>query len=116
MIGMKDQFNIHDLKAHPLGDQVQYVSDEMGFILYDRNEEAPTRASVDTFGPYFIEQYALLLRPRLIVTPRHTLASSNRIATTPALDIKRAVPRPLLCLQLLSHDFSFLRVHASGTC
>ena len=109
MIGMKDQFNIHDLKAHPLGDQVQYVSDEMGFILYDRNEEAPTRASVDTFGPYFIEQYALLLRPRLSVKKkkkRHAKwPSSNRIATIsrrPALDIKRAVPRPVLCLAALS--------------
>lgn len=113
MIGMKDQFNIHDLKAHPLGDQVQYVSDEMGFILYDRNEEAPTRASVDTFGPYFIEQYALLLRPILICEKgkgkekeRHAKwPSSNRIATIsrrPALDIKRAVPRPVLCLAALS--------------
>ena len=37
MIGMKDQFNKHDLPAHPLHDQVQYIADEMGFVLFDRS-------------------------------------------------------------------------------
>merc|ERR1712118_425779 len=30
VIGMKDQFNIHDLGAHPMSHEIQYVSDEMG--------------------------------------------------------------------------------------
>jgi len=57
VIGMKDQFNIHDLPAHPLANQIQYVADEMGFILYDKNEKS---ANIDDFGPYFIEQYILM--------------------------------------------------------
>ena len=36
--------------------QVQYVSDEMGFIVYDKNDQKPTAQSIDTFGPYFVEQ------------------------------------------------------------
>ena len=36
VIGMKEQFNIHDLPSHPMQDEVQYVADEMGFILFDR--------------------------------------------------------------------------------
>ena len=57
VIGMKDQFNVHDLPAHPLAPKVQYVADEAGLILYDRGG---TRKSVDTFGPYFIEQYIVM--------------------------------------------------------
>ena len=56
VIGMKDQFNIHDLHDHPIREHVQYVADEVGFILFDRAEET----SVDSFGPYFIEQYILM--------------------------------------------------------
>jgi hypothetical protein len=68
---MKDQFNVHDL-AHAcpgLAEHVEYVADEMGFVLYDRQEGAggasggagsATGRSVDTFGPYFIEQYILM--------------------------------------------------------
>jgi hypothetical protein len=33
---MKDQFNMHDLPAHPLASRIQYIADEMGFILYDK--------------------------------------------------------------------------------
>jgi hypothetical protein len=57
IIGMKDQFNIHDLPSHPLYEHVQYVADEMGFILYSKIKGTP---SVDTFGPYYIEQYILM--------------------------------------------------------
>merc|ERR1712187_545030 len=58
MIGMKDQFNIHDMQNHPLSNNIQYVADEMGFILMDKNERNGDKAglSVDVFGPYFIEQ------------------------------------------------------------
>ena len=56
IIGMKDQFNAHSLQKHPLCEQIKYVSDEMGFILFDRTNVK----SVDSFGPYFIEQYILM--------------------------------------------------------
>jgi len=56
VIGMKDQFNAYSLQTHPLRDRIQYVSDEMGFILFDKTNDK----SVDSFGPYFIEQYILL--------------------------------------------------------
>jgi len=64
LIGMKDQFNKHDLQVHPLRDHVQYIADDAGFILFDRKDLAPAgagaAASVDSFGPYFIEQYILM--------------------------------------------------------
>lgn len=63
MIGMKDQFNIHDLRYHPMQNEIQYIADEMGFILMDKtskSEDLATSRSVDTFGPYFIEQYILM--------------------------------------------------------
>lgn len=56
IIGMKDQFNIHDRDNHPLGDRLQYAVDEIGFVLFDKTNSK----SVDQFGPYFIEQYILL--------------------------------------------------------
>ena len=56
IIGMKDQFNRHDLPSHPLHEQVEYIADDMGFILFSRDE----KANVDIFGPYFIEQYILM--------------------------------------------------------
>ena len=28
----------------------------MGFIVYDKNDDKPTARSIDTFGPYFVEQ------------------------------------------------------------
>ena len=59
VLGMKDQFNVHDLPQHPLRDHVQYVADEMGFILVDRSPQ-PASRSVDAFGPYFIEQYLVM--------------------------------------------------------
>jgi hypothetical protein len=60
IIGMKEQFNAHDLPHHPLRDHVQYVADDAGFVLFDRNDAAPARGSLDTFGPYFVEQYILM--------------------------------------------------------
>ncbi len=56
IIGMKDQFNIHDRKSHPLSDMLQYAVDEIGFVLFDKTNSK----SVNDFGPYFIEQYILL--------------------------------------------------------
>ncbi len=56
IIGMKDQFNIHDCEAHPLNDILQYAADEVGFILFDKTNTK----SIDEFGPYFLEQYLLL--------------------------------------------------------
>ena len=55
---MKDQFNIHDCRTHPLADQIQYIVDEVGFILHDKTD--PAQHNLDTFGPYFIEQYILM--------------------------------------------------------
>jgi len=54
---MKNQFNIHDLPNHPLYDNISYIADEMGFILYTKNDSVK---SIDHFGPYMIEQYILL--------------------------------------------------------
>jgi hypothetical protein len=56
IIGMKDQFNIHDMQTHPLRDHMQCAMDEIGFVLFDKTNTK----SVDEFGPYFIEQYILL--------------------------------------------------------
>jgi len=56
LVGMKDQFNIHDLQHYPLRDQIQYVADEHGFILFDKT----AAKSVESFGPYGIEQYILM--------------------------------------------------------
>jgi len=56
VIGMKDQFNIHDMRGHPLENRIQYITDDTGFVLFDKTEEK----NVDRFGPYFIEQYILL--------------------------------------------------------
>ena len=43
MIGMKNQFNIFDLAANPLSRDVRFISDEMGFILYDRLKKKKNR-------------------------------------------------------------------------
>jgi len=71
VIGMKDQFNVHDLgsssssdysesgnpdSGNPLSGRIGYVADEAGFILWD----STNAKSVDTFGPYFVEQYLLM--------------------------------------------------------
>ena len=53
LIGMKDQFNSMDMQNYPLQSNIKYISDEMGFILFDRTNSK----SVDSFGPYCIEQY-----------------------------------------------------------
>ena len=78
VIGMQEQFNASELRAaeeetmaggggtnnnnNPLAAHIQYVSDEMGFVLFDRSSGCRGGAppSVDQFGPYFIEQYILL--------------------------------------------------------
>merc|ERR1712113_1368367 len=60
MIGMKDQFNIHDLENHPMQHDIQYIADDMGFILMDKSEDSAASRSLDIFGPYFIEQYILM--------------------------------------------------------
>ena len=59
IIGMKDQFNIHDLPRHPMRDSVQYIQDEMGFVLFDKSVGRAGN-SLDNFGPYFVEQYILM--------------------------------------------------------
>ena len=56
VIGMKDQFNKFDLANHPLKDRIHFVTDEMGFVLYDRTEAR----DIDAFGPYCIELYVLM--------------------------------------------------------
>eukprot|EP00656_Telonema_subtile_P006355 TRINITY_DN12925_c0_g1_i2.p1 TRINITY_DN12925_c0_g1~~TRINITY_DN12925_c0_g1_i2.p1 ORF type:complete len:275 (-),score=80.31 TRINITY_DN12925_c0_g1_i2:303-1127(-) len=56
IIGMKDQFNVHDIGNQPLHEEVQYIADEMGFVLHDRTNQR----DIDEFGPYFIEQYILM--------------------------------------------------------
>lgn len=56
MIGMKEQFNSFDVRSHPMKEKIQYVTDDVGFVLYDRTQEK----SVDTFGPYFLEHYILM--------------------------------------------------------
>lgn len=56
IIGMKDQFNVHDREAHSLSSNLHYAVDEIGFVLFDNTNTK----SVDEFGPYFIEQYILL--------------------------------------------------------
>jgi hypothetical protein len=58
VVGMKDQFNVHDLKQSPLRSCIRYIVDDMGFVLFD--SAAESSKSVDSFGPYFIEQYILM--------------------------------------------------------
>ncbi len=58
LLGMKDQFNPHDLPSHPLVDHIQFVADEMGFVLADKTGAAGK--GVDAFGPYFVEQYIVM--------------------------------------------------------
>merc|ERR1712176_1553027 len=60
VIGMKDQFNAHDLPSHPLQHYIRYIADDTGFILVDKCETKASSLNLDTFGPYFIEQYILM--------------------------------------------------------
>jgi len=69
-IGMKDQWNVHDLASHPLQARVEFIFDEMGFVLFSRSDGNDSR-SVDAFGPYFIEQYILME-----VLSKHELAQN----------------------------------------
>lgn len=56
VIGMKNQFNVHDLETSVMRKRVQYIMDEMGFVLFDRTD----KRDIDAFGPYFIEQYIMM--------------------------------------------------------
>jgi len=56
LIGMKDQFNIHDMEHYAMKTQIQYVADEHGFILFDKTNEK----NLDSCGPYGLEQYILM--------------------------------------------------------
>eukprot|EP00980_Cylindrotheca_fusiformis_P003809 scaffold839_cov138-Cylindrotheca_fusiformis.AAC.4 len=56
VIGMKEQFNTHDIQNHPLQESIQYVSDDVGFVLMDKTGEK----NIDKFGPYFFEHYILM--------------------------------------------------------
>jgi len=64
VIGMKDQFNIHDRESHPLSQEIQYIADEIGFILYDAKGASidgfTSQRTIDEFGPYYVEQYILM--------------------------------------------------------
>ena len=52
---------MHDLPSHPLAASVQYVADEMGFVLYCKPPPSMVaQATVSSFGPYFVEQYLLM--------------------------------------------------------
>ena len=80
IIGMKDQFNASDLNQHYLHDRVQYVADDMGFILYEK--PGPVAKSVDQFGPYFIEQYILmevLSKQEVTLTPPFGAATERAL-------------------------------------
>jgi len=56
VIGMKDQFNIHDLETNVMKKRVQYIMDDIGFVLFDNTGSKV----IDSFGPYFIEQYIIM--------------------------------------------------------
>jgi hypothetical protein len=60
VVGMKEEFNIYDLPSMPMAQHVAYVADEMGFILYTKEEATVEPRSIDSFGPYGIEQYILM--------------------------------------------------------
>jgi hypothetical protein len=57
VIGMKDQFNAHDLARSPLAASVRFVMDDAGFVLHRRPGGAN---SLDEFGPYCVEPYVLM--------------------------------------------------------
>ena len=61
IIGMKDQFNKYDVSHHPLRDHIEYIIDDMGFVLYRKSSDGSVESgNVDTFGPYFVEQYMIM--------------------------------------------------------
>jgi hypothetical protein len=45
VIGMKDQLNAFDLVSHPLSEHIAYVTDEMGFVLFDKRERASAEST-----------------------------------------------------------------------
>lgn len=53
IIGTKDQFNSWDIVTSPVCENVLYVLDEVGFVLFDSTRST----SVDDMSPYFIENY-----------------------------------------------------------
>lgn len=56
VIGMKNQFNVYDLETSLMRKRIQYIMDDMGFVLFDRTD----KRDIDAFGPYFIEQYIVM--------------------------------------------------------
>ena len=56
LIGMKDQFNIYDIPGNTFGPRIQFVMDDMGFVMYDTTKTK----SLDEFCPYYIENYIIL--------------------------------------------------------
>jgi len=57
IIGMKDQLNAFDLASfHRLGEQIKYIMDDAGFILFDDTGSK----GLEQFGPYFVEQYIVM--------------------------------------------------------
>lgn len=63
VLGMKDQLNAHDLPGLPLAPHVQFITDEMGFVLYNRGAGGGgggAAKSLEAFGPYHVEQYILM--------------------------------------------------------
>ena len=60
VLGMKEQFTVHELPGHPLDTEVQFVADEMGFVLLDRTTPEDGQPSIDRFGPYHVEQYLIM--------------------------------------------------------
>ena len=60
VIGMKSQLNTFELEASGIFPDISYVVDEVGFVLYERERDPAVARSVDSFGPYFIEQYILM--------------------------------------------------------
>ena len=56
LIGMKEQFNVHDLEHYSMGEKIQYVADEHGFVLFANTKSK----QVNGFGPYGIEQYIIM--------------------------------------------------------
>ena len=95
IIGMKDQFNASDLNQHYLHDRVQYVADDMGFILYEK--PGPASKSVDQFGPYFIEQYILM-----------EVLSKQEVTHTPPFGV---ASERALCLQVAQNVLDYYSHH-----
>ena len=49
----------YDLPMSPFLHHIEYIADENGFVLYCKEGTAMER-SIDSFGPYYVEQYLLM--------------------------------------------------------